>query len=193
MGLSGNTQEGETAPEMKLRPVGMVRSNLNEPSLVAESGDLEWRARVARARERQNAISELVIDSDLAGILDGIEDFSHILVLYWAHRVSPEGQSLVKAHPMGRKDLPLVGIFATCSPARPNTICATVVRLLERKENVLKVEGLDAIDGSPIVDIKPYNPSYYAVGDAKIADWMEQIHREFTEDSFPDTASEGTQ
>ena len=178
---------------MQLRPVGVVRSNLNEPSLVAESGDLEWRARVARARERQNAISELVIDSDLAGILDGIEDFSHILVLYWAHRVSPEGQSLVKAHPMGRKDLPLVGIFATCSPARPNTICATVVRLLERKENVLKVEGLDALDGSPLIDIKPYIPSYYHADNIKMADWMLQIEREFAEGLIAGGDSKETQ
>jgi len=65
-----------------------------------------------------------------------------------------------------------------------------VVRLLERKANVLKVEGLDAIDGSPIIDIKPYNPSYYAVSDVKVADWMEQIHREFAEGSFPPTLGE---
>ena len=68
-----------------------------------------------------------------------------------------------------------------CSPARPNSILATVVRLLERKENVLKVEGLDALDGSPIVDIKPYNTMYYARGDVKVADWMGQFHREFAE------------
>jgi len=80
---------------------------------------------------------------------------------------------------MGRKELPLVGIFATCSPARPNTICAIVVRLLEHKENVLKVEGLDALDGSPIVDIKPYIPSYYRADNIKMADWMLQIEREF--------------
>ena len=190
MGMPENKSEGKPTHEMQLRQVGVVRSPLKEPSLVADSGDLEWRSRVTRVTESRKVISELVIDSDLAVILDGIEDFSHLLVLYWAHLVPPEGRSIIKAHPMGRKELPLVGIFATCSPARPNTICATVVRLLERKENVLKVEGLDALDGSPIVDIKPYNPSYYANGDVKVADWMERIHREFTEGSIAGGDSE---
>lgn len=192
MELRENKSKGEPAHDMRLRPVGVVRSPLKEPSLVANSGDLEWRSRVTGARESRRVISELVIDSNLAGILDGIEDFSHLLVLYWAHRVPPEGRSLLKAHPMGRKDLPLVGIFATCSPARPNTICATVVRLIKCQENTLIVEGLDALDGSPIVDIKPYNPYYYATGDVKVAGWMERIHREFTEDSVAGGGSKET-
>jgi tRNA-Thr(GGU) m(6)t(6)A37 methyltransferase TsaA len=173
----GKEVGNKAAPPMQLRPVGIVRSNLKEPSLVAESSDLNWQPKEGR-REWRTLISELVIDSSLAGILDGIEDFSHLLVLYWAHHVPSEGRSLIKAHPMGRKDLPLVGIFATCSPARPNNICATVVRLLERKENVLRVEGLDALDGSPILDIKPYHSSYYARDGVKEADWMLQIERE---------------
>ena len=168
-------------PEMRLRAVGIVRSPLKEPSLVAGSGDLEWRPRMSGARERREIISELVIDDDLVGIMDGVEDFSHLLVLYWAHHVDKGGRSIAKAHPMGRKDLPLVGIFATCSPARPNPVCAMVVRLLERKGNVLKVQGLDAIDGSPLIDIKPYNPGYYAAEDVKVADWMAQIYREIAQ------------
>ena len=176
MELSGN--KAKRRPEMHLRAVGTIRSPLKEPSLVANSGDLERRPRVMEAREGKKVISELVIDSDLDGILDGIEGFSHLLVLYWAHRVDKDGRSITKAHPMGRKDLPLVGIFATCSPARPNPVCAMVVRLLECKGNVLRVQGLDAIDGSSVIDIKPYNPSYYVAEDVKVADWMAQIHRE---------------
>ena len=179
MALSKNKAKHE--PDMRLRAVGVVRSPLQEPNLVTNSGDLEWRSRVMGEGDNRRAISELVIDSDLTGILDGIEDFSHILVLYWAHRVPAEGRSIIKAHPMGRKDLPLVGIFSTCSPARPNPVCAMVVRLLERKGNVLKVQGLDAIDSSPIIDIKPYNPGYYVAEDAKVADWMAQIHQEFAQ------------
>jgi len=175
--------------EMRLRAVGVVRNQISEPSLVAKSGDLEWRPKEGQL-EWRTRVSELVIDSSLAGILDGIEDFSHLLVLYWAHHVPPEGRSIIKAHPIGRKELPLVGIFATCSPARPNTICATVVQLLERIVNVLKVEGLDALDGSPLIDIKPYIPSYYSAANVKMADWMLQIEREFAEGSFPSTPDE---
>jgi len=184
-------QKSKGSPQILLRPVGVVKNEAKQPSLVAESGDLEWHPKEGR-RGWRTRVSELVIDTSLANILDGVEDFSHLLVLYWAHYVPPEGHSIIKAHPMGRKDLPLVGIFATCSPARPNTICATVVRLLEHTENVLKVEGLDALDGSPIVDIKPYNPSYYSAGDVKVADWMERIHREFAEGLIADGDSEGT-
>jgi tRNA-Thr(GGU) m(6)t(6)A37 methyltransferase TsaA len=183
--LIGEKLRNEFISPMQLRPVGVVRSPLKEPSLIAESGDLEWQPKEGQ-REWQTVLSELVIDSDLTGILDGTEDFSHLLVLYWAHRVPPEGRSIIKAHPMGRKDLPLVGIFATCSPARPNTICAAVVRLLERKENVLKVKELDALDGSPIIDIKPYHPSYYARDGVKEADWMEQLNKEFAEGLITD-------
>jgi len=180
--LIGKEARNEAASPILLRSVGIVSSSLKEPSLVAGSRDLRWRA--TPAGESRSVTSEIVINSNLDGILDGIEDFSHILVVYWAHRVPLKGRSLLKAHPMGRKDLPLVGIFATCSPARPNNICIIAVRLLERKGNILKVEGLDAIDGSPIIDIKPYNPSYYAVGDARVADWMEQLYREIAEGSI---------
>jgi len=184
------SEQSKDPTEMRLRPVGVVRNQISEPSLVAESGDLEWRATVEKAEKEQGAISELVIDGHLKGILDGIESFSHLLVLYWAHRVLPEARSLIKAHPIGRKDFPLVGIFSTCSPARPNPICATVVRLVERKANVLKVEGLDAIDGSPLIDIKPYIPSYYHADNVRMADWMLQIEREFAEGSLPPAPGE---
>jgi tRNA-Thr(GGU) m(6)t(6)A37 methyltransferase TsaA len=164
--------------QMWLRPVGAVRSKIKEQSLAASLDDLEWKGKLEEAKEEKSGTSELIIDPDLTGILDGIEEFSHLIVIYWAHSVPPEARSFTKVHPMGRKDLPLKGIFATCSPARPNPICVTTVRLLERKANVLKVEGLDAVDGSPLIDIKPYIPSYYAAGEVKIADWMMQIERE---------------
>jgi tRNA-Thr(GGU) m(6)t(6)A37 methyltransferase TsaA len=173
-----------------LRRVGVVKSPLAEPSLVPEHGDLAWKTRVGRAAEGRALVSEIWIDESLTGILDGIEEFSHILVLYWAHRVPEEGRSIIKAHPMGRKDLPLVGIFATCSPARPNPLCGIVVRLLERKGNLLRVQGLDAIDGSPVVDIKPYNPSYYPVGEVRIPPWLEQLCRELAAGSISDSTGE---
>lgn len=171
---------------MVLRGVGVVKSPLKEPSLVAESGDLNWRRRAGRVAQERDVVSEIVIAEAFTGILDEIEDFSHCLVIYWAHQVPDTGRSLVKAHPMGRKDLPLVGIFATCSPARPNPLCATVVKVLEHRGNLLTVRGLDAIDGSPIIDIKPYNPSYYSVGEVRIPPWLEQIHRELALGSSSD-------
>ena len=135
----------------------------------------------ARERERRirNLISEIIIEDQYEGILDGIEEFSHVLVLYWAHMADKETRNLVKVHPMGRKDFPLLGIFATCSPVRPNPILVTAVQLVERKGNTLMVKGFEAIDGSPVLDIKPYSPYYYFVRNTRIADWMKQIEREF--------------
>jgi len=167
--------------EIKLRPVGFVRNDIKEPSLVARSGDLDRGNEDRRPSHTTENVSELVINSSYAGILDGIEDFSHLLVLYWAHLVEPEGHSMTRVHPMGRKDLPLVGVFSTCSPARPNPILVIAVRLLERDGYVLRVEGLDAVDGSPVLDIKPYLPSYYAVRDVKLPDWMSRILSEIGE------------
>jgi len=163
--------------DIKMRQVGVVRNELKESGLEFMSGTFTWNLDVARARDRQSLVSDLIIDEDLVGIADGLEDFSHMIVLYWAHLVPPDASSsLIKVHPLGREDFPLVGVFATCSPIRPNAICITVVRLLERKGNMLRVTGLDAIDGSPILDIKPYSPGYLRVEDAKIAGWMQKLY-----------------
>ena len=134
------------------------------------------------SRKARESISEIVIHDDLVDLLDGVEDFSHLLVLYWGHQITEESRSMTKVHPMGRQDLPLVGIFATRSPARPNPVLATVVQLVEREGNILRVQGLDAVDGSPVIDLKPDLPYYRARGEVRLADWMRQIHEELGDD-----------
>jgi tRNA-Thr(GGU) m(6)t(6)A37 methyltransferase TsaA len=168
--------------ELILKPVGTVQSDIKEPSLRARSDDLNWEGKEPPSSHSITNMSQIVIDPEYAGILDGIEDFSHLLVLYWAHKVNATARKLTKVHPIGRKDLPLVGVFATCSPARPNPVLAIVVRLVKREGHTLHVEGLDAIDGSPVIDIKPYLPSYYSVPDAKLSDWMEKLIEELWSD-----------
>ena len=177
--------------EMSIRPVGFIRSSVQQPHLVAREGDLHCdspaemhRAQIERYKDERKSISELVVDSELVedGILDGIEEFSHLLVLYWPHLGTPEGRKLTRGHPLGRKEFPLVGIFATRSPMRPNPVLLTTVELVERRGNVLRVTGLDAVDGSPLIDIKPYTPGYHQVHDVRMPEWMELITREFQED-----------
>ncbi|HDI60592.1 MAG TPA: tRNA (N6-threonylcarbamoyladenosine(37)-N6)-methyltransferase TrmO [Desulfobacteraceae bacterium] len=169
-----------------IRPVGVVRSPIKRPVLVATEEGLNLTERVDRMRqahrEIRKTISELIFDSTLDGILDGVEGFSHILVLYWPHLVPEDRRRLRQVHPMGRSDLPRQGIFATCSPARPNPVLVSAVKLLARDGQVLKVQGLEAVDGSPIVDIKPYVQSYYGVGEPGVPAWMAQIQREMAED-----------
>jgi tRNA (adenine37-N6)-methyltransferase len=174
--------DSENWPSMQLRPVGLVKSGIKAPMLEAGEADIELKERIDKIRayhqKVQNAVCELVIFSEWVELLDGMEDFSHILVLYWPHLIEPQRRNLKKVHPMGRKDLPRQGVFATCSPARPNPVLVSAVPLLERIGNVLKVKGLEAVDGSPIVDIKPYVKHYYGVDQPRVPEWMKRLHRE---------------
>jgi tRNA-Thr(GGU) m(6)t(6)A37 methyltransferase TsaA len=171
---------------MQLTPVGVVRSEIKTPMMSADEADLTLTERMenikAYHRRLEASICELVIDSQWEELLDGIDAFSHILVLYWPHLLDPARRKLRKVHPMGRKDMPRQGIFATCSPARPNPVLVSAVPLVARKGNVLEVKGLEAVDGSPIIDVKPYSKSYLLVDGLKMPAWMEQLHRELESD-----------
>lgn len=168
--------------EMMLHPVGVVKSDIKTPELKANANDIELQTQKEQLRENHQAIKnnicELVIFPKFESLLDGIEDFSHILVLYWPHLIDPERRNLQKVHPMGRKDMPIKGIFSTCSPARPNPILVSAVELVDRNRNILRVKGFEAVDNSPVVDIKPYSTSYYRVDDPIVSEWMAQIHSE---------------
>lgn len=169
-------------PRIRLTPVGRVRSEIKAPILKTSESDIELREHMEKIREYhkkvKHVVCEVVIFPQWEELLDGIEGFSHVLVLYWPHLIDPERRNLRKVHPMGRKDLPRQGIFATCSPARPNPILVSAVRLLVRDGNILGVEGLEAVDGSPVVDIKPYVHTYYGVENPTVPAWMAQIQRE---------------
>lgn len=146
--------------DMTLTPIGFVNSPIKEPT--------------HDRLNLQEIVSEIVINENLTEALDGIEGFSHIIVLYWMHRttrVTGATQHL-KGHPMGRSDVPEQGIFAIRTPHRPNPIGKSTARLLERSNNILKVQGLDAIDGTPVIDIKAYIPGYDSARDATTPDWV---------------------
>jgi endonuclease-3 related protein len=141
-------------PDMTLKAIGFVRNQVTQP---LRGG---W----------EEVISEVVVDRRLSDALDGLEGFSHIVVLFWLHKTS--GEPALKVHPRGKIEHPLVGLFATRSPQRPNPLGETTVRLLERRGNVLKVRGLDAINGTPVIDIKPYIPGYDSVVGARVPPWV---------------------
>ncbi len=141
-----------------LKPIGIVRSEIKPPP--AERRDW-WKG----------IVSEIVIDSSLTEALDGLEGFSHIIVLYWMHQAA-SGKLPLKVHPMDRTEVPRQGLFAVRTPNRPNRIGKATVRLLQRQGNILRIEGLDALDGSPVIDIKPYLPGYDSVADAKVPQWI---------------------
>jgi tRNA-Thr(GGU) m(6)t(6)A37 methyltransferase TsaA len=119
--------------------------------------------------------SKIHLESSFASGLQGIDGFSHIIVVFFMHQSTFESASDLVRLPQGRPDMPQIGIFAQRAKHRPNPIGITTVRLIEVDGNVLKVKGLDAIDGTPVLDIKPYFPAYDRVQGAVIPEWVERL------------------
>jgi tRNA-Thr(GGU) m(6)t(6)A37 methyltransferase TsaA len=124
--------------------------------------------------------SQLVISKELTTALDGVDGFSHLFVLFWLHKTSAEQRKLLKVHPRRRKDLPLLGIFATRTMTRPNPVGLTLVELVKVEGNVLTVRGLDAFDGTPVLDIKPFD-SWDNAETAKVPEWWTKMKNEKTQ------------
>jgi tRNA-Thr(GGU) m(6)t(6)A37 methyltransferase TsaA len=120
-------------------------------------------------------ISEIEIFPEFCDGLKGIKAFSHLIVLYWFHhRDNEEQRQTLLVVPKRHPNAPEVGVFACRSPSRPNPIGLCVVQLLQVENCTLKVQGLDAWEGSPIIDIKPYLPRADSVQDAITPEWMKK-------------------
>jgi len=104
--------------------------------------------------------------------LHGLDNFSHLIILYWFHlRDREEERRTLQVIPRRHPGAPQVGVFACRSPSRPNPIGLCVVELTKIENCILFVKGLDAAEGSPIIDIKPYIPQADSVPDARAAEW----------------------
>ncbi|MCL4467011.1 MAG: tRNA (N6-threonylcarbamoyladenosine(37)-N6)-methyltransferase TrmO [Chloroflexi bacterium] len=117
-------------------------------------------------------VSRLELEPQYEEALRGLSDFSHVEVIFWINRAHAPDTPLI--HPRDRQDLPLVGYFATRTPNRPNRLGLTVARLLALEGSVLVVQGLDAFDGTPVIDIKPFLPRPELSEIARIPDWLKQ-------------------
>ncbi len=143
----------------KLRPIGHVETDANHEAL----------------RHRQ-AVSRIIIDRKFAGGLKGLQGFSHFYVLFLLHE-APAWSGGLTVHPKGRIDIGKVGVFATRSPHRPNPIGLTLVKLLSRKGRILKVKGLDAYDGTPVLDLKPHD-RHDSAPRVRVPLWWKKLARE---------------
>ena len=133
----------ETQPEKVVyTPIGVVASSFDEP------GD---------PKTMRNAESTLILDEKYVGALDDLDRYRYLLVIYHIHR-SPGYRERV--HPMGDQSTPERGVLATRSPCRPNPIGITVAEILTIEGNKIRVTGLDALNGTPILDIKPYEEHF---------------------------------
>lgn len=143
---------------MECKIIGTVKSP------VTEAVDMNW----------GEVISEIVLEPEYAPGLLGLEDFSHLMVLTFLHEAEYNPEKHLRRHPQERQDMPLLGIFAQRARHRPNRIGVTAVEIVEVTDNSVKVRALDAIDGTPVIDIKPYVP-VYDKKDASIPEWMEKM------------------
>ena len=142
--------------EITLKPIGFVKNKVKEP----------------RFGNFADEVSEVIVDKKLTEALDGIDDYSHIIIVYWMDKIK---EHVIKHRPQGNPEVPVVGIFSCRCPARPNPIAITTVKLLGRKGNVIKVKGLDVLNGTPVIDIKPYWPQYDKVENEKIPNWVNKL------------------
>jgi len=117
--------------------------------------------------------SKLTIFPEYCEALEGLESFSHVIVVYWLHkRDTPEERRVLRVTPKRHHSAPQVGVFASRSPTRPNPIAYEICRILKIEGCTLTVEGSDAFQGTPILDLKPYIPRADSVPDAQTPKWM---------------------
>jgi tRNA-Thr(GGU) m(6)t(6)A37 methyltransferase TsaA len=134
-----------------------------------EKGELSFIGVVEKAGEDWAKIR--VFPEYCAGLKD-IQDFSHLIILYWIHlRDKEEERRTLLVFPRRHLVNVEMGVFATRSPSRPNPIGLCVVELLKVEDCVLTVKELDALEGSPIIDIKPYIPRADSIPNARVPEW----------------------
>ena len=146
-----------TINEIKLKPIGYVRRASKQENV-----------------KDRSLVSEIIIKKTLTKALEGIEEFSHVFVLFYMQQVKEKETKVLKVHPRGRIDLPLVGLYATRTSFRPNPIGLTMVELLKRRANILVVRGLDAFDGTPVLDLKPYD-SWDSTVNFSVPEWRKKV------------------
>jgi tRNA (Thr-GGU) A37 N-methylase len=126
---------------------------------------------------------EATIELDAAGITagatSGLGDFSHVEVIYRFHLVEPTEITTGARHPRGRTDWPEVGILAQRAKNRPNRIGVTICELLSVDARSLRVRGLDALAGTPVLDVKPYFSQFGPRGPIRQPAWAEELMRDY--------------
>jgi len=144
---------------IRLRPIGRVRCKFSEEEI---------------KRKRSSIVSEVIVDNRYVKALDGIESYSHLFVIFFMDKVPLRETKVLKIHPRGRTDIKKVGVFATRSRSHPNPIGLAVVKLLKRRGNSLTVQALDALNGTPVLDIKPYD-HIDAQKRIRVPDWWHKM------------------
>ncbi len=146
-----------------LQPIGFVRS-----AVVAQT-DESWGQTTARVE---------LLPEYRAGLL-GLQQFSHVIVLTFLHQASFDPRRHLRRRPRGLASMPEVGIFAQRAKDRPNPIGVTAVQIIAVDDAGVTVRGLDAIEGTPVLDLKPYYPAYDRVERAVTPAWVERLMQDY--------------
>ena len=146
-----------------LRPIGRVESPVREPV------DRDWGTVEAR----------IVIEPALRPGLRGLEEFSHAVVVTFLHGAAFDPARHLVRRPRGLAELPELGIFAQRAKDRPNPLGITCVPILSVRADGLRVRGLDAIDGTPVLDVKPCFPQFDAPGPLRVPAWVDALMRSY--------------
>ena len=144
--------------EITMKPIGRVKNE------VSEKKDVSW----------GKDISYIELEKEYHSGLKGLEDFSHAIILYYLDKAEYIREKHLQRHPQNRQDMPLAGIFSQRGKDRPNRIGLTSVEIIAVSDSVLTVKGLDAISGTPVLDIKPYYPDYDKK-DATTPEWVDRL------------------
>jgi len=146
-----------------LKAIGRVKSP------VVEAVDEDW----------GGVESEIHLEPEFALGLKGLDQFSHIIIVFFMDKSTFDAAEDLIRRPKGRADMPLLGIFAQRARHRPNSIGITAVELLGIERNVVRVKGLDAIDGTPVLDIKPYFPIFDRVDQPSVPEWVGPVMEDY--------------
>ena len=147
---------------IEMEAIGYVRNE------VKEKKDFAW----------GKDTSSIVLNEQYFSGLKGLDDFSHVIILYHLDKAKYEKDKHLQRRPQNREDMPLVGIFSQRGKDRPNRIGMTSVEIVSVSDDTLVVKGLDAVDGSPVLDIKPYYP-VYDKKEASVPEWVDRLMKQY--------------
>ncbi len=145
-----------------------------EPAPGDSAAAREFIVRPVGRVEKEGERFRIVIEEKYQPALLGLERFSHIHVIWWFDRNdTAEGRAVLQVHPRGNRENPLSGVFATRSPFRPNLIALSLCKVVAVRGNVIEVDTIDALPGTPVIDIKPFTPAHDSAKDARGPAWKD--------------------
>ncbi len=122
--------------------------------------------------QKKDGRSVIVLDRQYQKGLLGLEQWSHVQVLWWFDKNdTPQKRAILQVHPRGDKNNPLTGVFACRAPVRPNLIALSLCKIVSVKDNVIEIEKIDAFEGTPVLDLKPYAPGLDSASAVKVPQW----------------------